>query len=142
MSKKLECFSFTGDNHEALVSVLEYLFQTQEPLIQYFRMEQVKTKGSNKNGKALIFTYMRKNATPYPFPVTPVMLAEHIEQYLANISTLTDFGPNEGETGYEENVSYGWTIFKPDWYSEERGIWNYSICDEFAVRPKLIESGK
>lgn len=80
----------------------------------------------------------------YPFKMTSETLAEQIDQFIHSFteSDLARYGIEEEEFDCAEEYDIGWELFRPDWYSEEHGIREYTLSDTIAVKPVLITYGK
>lgn len=146
MSSHLYSFAISGKNKKDLIQTLTFI-QTitgQQPK-GFCLADMCHSEIENIKPKALVFldyvTNDKKNQT-YPFQMTPIALAEQIEQYINNMDSeqLAAFG--EEPNGYEEEYEYGWELFSPDWYSDKYGIEDYDMATQFAVRPKKLEYGK
>ena len=138
-------FSISGDNRTALEAVLRFLMETQG-----FR--PVKTGYGTltawETGHVLLIGEQLADSArqqmEYPFKMTSETLAEQIDQFIHSFteSDLARYGIEEEEFDCAEEYDIGWELFRPDWYSEEHGIREYTLFDLIAVKPVLITYGK
>ena len=138
-------FSISGDNRTALEAVLRFLMETQG-----FR--PVKTGYGTltawETGHVLLIGEQLADSArqqmEYPFKMTSETLAEQIDQFIHSFteSDLARYGIEEEEFDCAEEYDLGWDLFRPDWYSEEHGIREYTLFDLIAVKPVLITYGK
>ena len=138
-------FSISGDNRTTLEAVLRFLMETQG-----FR--PVKTGYGTltawENGQVLLIGERLDDSVRqqmgYPFQMTPETLAEQIDQFVQSFTEtdLARYGIEEEEFDCAEEYTIGWELFRPDWYSKEHGIREYTLFDLIAVKPVLITYGK
>lgn len=140
-----ETFSISGDNRTTLEAVLRFLMETQG-----FRPVKTGygTLIARETGQVLLIGERLDDSVRqqmgYPFQMTPETLAEQIDQFVQSFTEtdLARYGIEEEEFDCAEEYTIGWELFRPDWYSKEHGIREYTLFDLIAVKPVLITYGK
>lgn len=138
-------FSISGKDRNALEDVLRFLMETQG-----FRPVKTGygTLTARETGQVLLIGEQLADSArqqmEYPFKMTPETLAEQIEQFVHSFteSDLARYGIEEEEFDCAEEYDIGWELFRPDWYSKEHGIREYTLFDLIAVKPVLLTYGK
>lgn len=134
----IQTFSITTeikeqDIHDVLAM---YLANTERKIIGFKLIEK-----EHQPGKVLVFyakASEEEKVIEYPIKATIPILVEHILQYIREFS-IEDV-PDLFDSEYPSDTSrleLGINIFKPDWYSDERGIKEYNSFQLFAVQPAL-----
>ncbi len=129
-------FTASGESKELLLNTLDFIMRKIDIRGFYFDRTGYLVFCSRVNEQ-------NKNEKEYPFMATPVLVAEHVFQYLSELTdeelTLMECEP----TGYEEDYDIGWELFIPECGSDVYSVTDYSWGKTvLAVKPKLIEHGK
>lgn len=123
-------FSITGVTKQDLIDTCTFLM-TQFSDIESMALDSKK--------RILIFYENNDMGKPFPMKVTPVILAEIIQQFLEE-TPKAEF--DKTLSGYEEDYDRAWELFTPDWYSDNHGIEDYDLAAVLACRPTTVEYGK
>lgn len=133
--------SIIGDDKNMLIKALEFFLQHSYDAVNAFFID--------KHGY-LVFCDIPKNTNPnlrplpnailYPILTNPIILAEHIYQYLEGLSPEMKNAMGAIPDDSVDHYVDGWELFTPDCHSEEHGIDNYHDGITFmAVKPFIVE---
>ena len=128
-----QTFTINGDNNETLKKVLSLA-------LDLCGWRKIEAFYEDKNG--LVFCgYKCSGSIDYPFAATVPVLAEHVNEYIKNLSS-EDILRLAGEKPDNDGiVRLGWEVFYPLWYGKNE-IEKYESAAILAVRPCWIVYGK
>lgn len=123
------------DDLKTLTTSIECVLSLTQPIesITGFRID--------KTGRLVFCTDKRSDQIRYPFTPSVNVLAEHIINYISNISEyeLEKFG--EEVTGYEEEYAIGYELYSNDYNTDNHTIDDSTFSDVFAIKPIKLEWG-
>lgn len=126
----IEKFAITGTKDADLIRTCKFLLS---------QIGTIKTVETDTKKHMLVFHSYGDRGDAFPINVTATVLAEAVQQFIAD----TPASVFEGMlSGYEKSYEHAWELFSPDWYSDEHGITNYSLSAILACRPTIVEYGK
>lgn len=144
MKQSFDCIRLSGNTKDLLVDALNFLVEHITFPINSFLVDDT-------GYLVLCHTFLHNGVRTqsgfltnmYPFEPNAIVLAEHIYQYLNNLTNAQREAMGAAPDGSEESYEYGWELFTPDWYSDDYKITDYRDGSTLlAVKPKLIEYGK